>query len=132
MSRAELLENVVLTIMQLSFPLCVFADFPTPPEPIEDANGFFDWIHSTVTFMSHIPAQQLREGLKFSESDAVFASIQGTVLRRPKAARLELWRSAYYRIVASLLMDNQESRSLGTIIKARADNQTCTDLLLTA
>ena len=95
----------------------MFVDFPTPPEPIEDAHGFFDWVHSTVTFMSHIPAQQLREGLKFSESDAVFALIQATVVKRSKAMRLELWKSAYHRIVASLLMDNQESRSLGTIIK---------------
>jgi hypothetical protein len=70
--------------------------------------------------MRHIPAEQLREGLKFSESDAVLACIQSTVLRRPKEHRLELWRSAYYRIVASLLMDNQESRSLGTIIKVRS------------
>lgn len=108
--------------MQLSFPLCVFADFPSPPEPIQDAEGFFDWIHNTVTFMSHIPAQQLREGLKFSESDAVFALIQATVVRRSKEMRLELWKSAYHRIVASLLMDNQESRSLGTIIKVRWAN----------
>jgi hypothetical protein len=95
----------------------VFVDFPTPPEPIQDAQGFFDWIHETVTFMRHIPADQLREGLKFSESDAVFASIQAGILRQPKGPRIELWRSAYHRIVASLLMDNQESRSLGTIIK---------------
>ena len=67
--------------------------------------------------MSHIPAEQLREGLRFSESDAVFALIQATVMKRSKAIRLELWKSAYHRMVASLLMDNQESRSLGTIIK---------------
>lgn len=70
--------------------------------------------------MHHIPKEQLREGLKFSESDAVFASIQAIVINRPKAPRIELWKSAYYRIVASLLMDNQESRSLGTIIKVRS------------
>lgn len=69
--------------------------------------------------MSRIPPEKLREGLKFTESDAVFASIQATVLRKPKEQRLELWKSAYHRIVASLLMDNQESRSLGTIIKVK-------------
>lgn len=75
--------------------------------------------------MRHIPADQLREGLKFSESDAVFASIQATVLKRPKKDRLELWKSAYYRITSSLLMDNQESRSLGTIIKVRIELRIC-------
>lgn len=111
------LTRTVLTRLQLSFPLCVFADFPNATESIEDAQGFFSWLHETVIFMRHIPAEQLREGLRFSESDTVVASIQATVLRRPKVQTLLLWRAAYHRIVASLLMDNQESRSLGTIIK---------------
>ena len=123
------IRAIKLRILQLSFPLCAFVDFPTPPEPIQDAERFFDWIHDTVTFMRLIPAEQLREGLKFSESDAVFASIHATVMRHPKQQRIELWKSAYYRIVASLLMDNQESRSVGTIIKVRISTRTCSTAL---
>ena len=86
----------------MSFPLCVFVESPTPPEPVQDAQGFFEWIHETVTFLRHIPANQLKEGVGFSEGDTVFALILAGVLRQPKGPRIELWRSAYHRIVASL------------------------------
>lgn len=109
----------MLTRGKLSYPLCVFADLPTLDLEIADIQGFFSWFHATATFIHSIPAEQLRVGLKANGSDAVLACVNSMVIRKSVDNTLVLWRSAYHRIVATLLVDNRAARSLGTILKVR-------------